>query len=439
MHVNKQSTSKFYETFAPCNCGECRYFVTNIETAQPEICTFLRSLAVDPLKPYELLGICCSNEKKIEYADCAYLVVGQLEENFQKTINGIQVTVQPSNFLPKAEIDEDYFFVSFGPLFLPFMWASRRHLTVQEKFEVIKQVINKADPLNLIKLGCPKDEYSREALMLAKIMANSKYGSLSWKQVQSVFEKQFDEKLPKRVCVSIVRETIMQLDMVDFFKDFSQNELLKDRVSLQNDAVVLKVHDNFVVESACNCTYINGKFYFDIEDQDLLECLCDFVTDDNTVYVQYKHKHFGFHYEYAFRYFKEIPKRKFSLNKLKHFEDVELVFDNKQVIYSAKSYLKDLSKQQIVQLMYNQPISCPHEKVLYAPDKMSRLIVFKENNIYSYERQQLTILDDEERRYSNCYAIWEPYWGLGGTSKYDSQEHLLADIAPTISNWEEHK
>ena len=45
-------TNKYYENYIPCNCGDCRYFIKHIETEKPELCEYLRTLDVNPLKPF---------------------------------------------------------------------------------------------------------------------------------------------------------------------------------------------------------------------------------------------------------------------------------------------------------------------------------------------------------------------------------------------------
>lgn len=57
MQVNREWTIKYYENYTPCNCGDCRYFIQHIETEQPAICDYLRSLSINPLKPFELKSI----------------------------------------------------------------------------------------------------------------------------------------------------------------------------------------------------------------------------------------------------------------------------------------------------------------------------------------------------------------------------------------------
>lgn len=37
MNINKELTNKFYESYNPCNCGDCRFFIKNIENSQANI------------------------------------------------------------------------------------------------------------------------------------------------------------------------------------------------------------------------------------------------------------------------------------------------------------------------------------------------------------------------------------------------------------------
>ena len=74
---------------------------------------------------------------------------------------------------------------------------------------------------------------------------------------------------------------------------------------MNNYEITLKIHDDFIFKYKGYKAYLNDKFYYDIEEQDLLDSLCGFVEDNDTIYVQYKHYHFGFHFGH-YGYFKEI-------------------------------------------------------------------------------------------------------------------------------------
>ena len=56
MQINKELTNKYYENYIPCNCGDCRDFIKHIETEKPKLCEYLRTLGINPLKPFELMS-----------------------------------------------------------------------------------------------------------------------------------------------------------------------------------------------------------------------------------------------------------------------------------------------------------------------------------------------------------------------------------------------
>ncbi len=296
----------------------------------------------------------------------------------------------------------------------------------------IIEVLNELDPMGLIAIHCPKDEYEQEAAILAEKFIKKDF---TWQQVQNVFLSQFGEILPKKICVSIVNSVKKRIDLLELYEELRANETLREKLTLENGSIVLKVHDNFVVKKGCGNTYVNSKFYYDIEDQEVSECFCDFVANDKIIYVQYAHKHFGLYYDKPCGYFGEFTKKDFVFNKLKHRNDVELVFDNERVIYSAKDYMQDLSEPEIVELMYRNPDDFQFEKVLFSPDKRNRIVIFKKNGLYSYEIEKLTILDEHERKFTKRYAVWEPDWTH--PSIFDSLEHLLSDVSTMISGWKE--
>ncbi len=370
MQVNKEATIQYYEKYTPCNCGDCKYFMKHIETKQPNICKYLKKLGVDPLKPYELMSIYHEELKQIEYLDCAYLVIGGMDKEIQQEINGIKVATCSKDRYCLEDISDDYFFITFGPVYMDCAYVYNRHITFDDKVAIIKKAIDEVDPMLLLAMHCPKDEYIEEAKLLAKEGEGEKsFGN--GKLVQKIFNDQFDEILPLKICNDIAKRVRIYLDIKDYFKYFEENESLKGKVSIEDFKITLKVHDKFIVTSVGGNTYINDKFYYDIEDQDLLDALSDFVENNDTIYVQYKHKHFGFHYEHIFRYFKEMKRKKYSNWKLKHRKDIELIFDNKGVIYSKAS------NENIIKILENEPIKEKYEKVFYAPDKRRRLIIKK--------------------------------------------------------------
>lgn len=330
MSINVKKTIEYYETFLPCNCGDCRFFSKHIEIEQSDVCDYLKSFGINPVKPYELVSLYNEKEKNIEYFDCAYVVFGCPNTEIEKLINGVEIKSCSKENYPLLDVDDDYFFISIGPVFINCTYVWNRHFTFDDKVQVVKMALDEIDPMGPRAMHCPKNEYLQEAVLIAKEIKN-RY--ISSRNIQNIFKKQFDETMSLKVCHDIENRINSYLDMKDFFKNFCENELIKDKISISNLEITLKVHEKFVVKQKGRNTYINDKFYYDIEEQDLLDCLCEFVEDNDTIYVQYEHYHFEFHFNHS-GYFKEIKRSKYSFEKLRHKKDIELIFDNKGIIYS---------------------------------------------------------------------------------------------------------
>ncbi len=335
MQINKESIIKYYENYIPCDCGYCRYFIKHIETEQPEICEYLKSLDINPLKPYELTSIYHEKDKKIEYLDCAYVVVGKLNEHFEKEINEIKISTCPKEGYPLLDFNEEYFLITFGPVFINRAYVNNRHFTFNDKVQIIKQAIDEVDPIGLLTLHCPKDEYMQEATIIAKEIKIKKVNFIQSKYIQEVFKKQFDEEVHLKKCNDIAERINIYLDMKDYFKNFEENETLKGKVTINNYEIILKIHDDFIIRYKGYKTYLNDRFYYDIEEEDLLDSLCEFVEDNDAIYVQYKHRHLGLNFNHS-GYLKKLKRSKYSYRKLRHKKDIELIFDNKSVIWSKK-------------------------------------------------------------------------------------------------------
>lgn len=435
MKVDIRITNEFYKTYSPCNCGNCRYFIKNIETMQPDICDYLKLFGVNPLKPYELMSIYHEKEKKIEYLDCAYIVFGEMVEETTKEINGIKISICSKEKYPFGNIEEDHFFITFGPINMKCEYVYNRHFSFNEKVDIINRAINEVDPMGLIAINCPKDEYMQEAILIAEEVKIKKNNFVKGKLIQNVLKKQFDEVISLRVCNNIARQINTYLDIQDYYKDFEENELLKGKVTINDCEIILKIHDGFIVKTKGYKTYVNDKFYYNIEEPDLLDSFCEFVEDDDVIYIQYINRRLGFHFNHS-GYFKKIHRSKYSFRKLKHKKNIELIFDNKKILYSNKQC--NLPKNTVVEIMPNEPVKNHYEKIFYSPDKKKRLIVIKNNmGSYSYYFEKLTLLDDEEAVWYGCHTLWEPEFGIKSVSFYENIELLLRDINVEIKDWTE--
>lgn len=113
MKVNKELNLKYYADYMPCNCEDCQNYYEQIKEKFPNICYFLESINVDPLKPFEL--VFDEENDWCVYYECQYLVFGKMEQNYKKVIDGIKVT-QNKYFHPSASIEEEHFVLCFGPI-----------------------------------------------------------------------------------------------------------------------------------------------------------------------------------------------------------------------------------------------------------------------------------------------------------------------------------
>lgn len=184
MQINKELTNKYYESYIPCNCGDCRYFIKHIETEKPELCEYLRTLGINPLKPFELMSVYFEKDKRIEYFDCAYVVFGNFQENFEKEISGIKLSTCSKERYPLLDSDEEYFLISFGPISMNCAYVYNRHFTFNDKVQIIKKAIDEVDPMGLLEINCPKDEYIQEATIIAKQIKIKKANFVKGKYIQ---------------------------------------------------------------------------------------------------------------------------------------------------------------------------------------------------------------------------------------------------------------
>ena len=188
----------------------------------------------------------------------------------------------------------------------PYFIENKINQDKTKRIERIKSIIDKYDPIGLLKMGCPEDEYIQESIIIEKRLVNGLY--CKHKIIKEVFLEQFDEKINDNICKKIAYDIACFIEFDDFTKDFYEDEKLKDKITNTGFSISLKVHDDFVIESVLSeqKTYINGKFYHVIEEQDLLDSFYDFI-DKDYVYIQYRHKHLFLPFLKS-SHFKEVKK-----------------------------------------------------------------------------------------------------------------------------------
>ena len=75
--------------------------------------------------------------------------------------------------------------------------------TKKQLLKIINSVLNEIDPIGLIALGAPNDEYSVEAEMLASKLLNDGTTICNPNDVHTTFLKMFDDDLSKNECKEI--------------------------------------------------------------------------------------------------------------------------------------------------------------------------------------------------------------------------------------------
>lgn len=421
MNINKELTNKFYESYNPCNCVDCRFFIKNIENNQANIFKYLKSFNINPLKPYELVSILNEKDKMIEYLDCVYVVFGTIDNAIETTIDGIKITSCNKERYPLLKTNDEYFLITFGPVYMNYSYTLNRHLTLDDKIQIIKKAIDEVDPMKLLAIDCPKNEYINEATIIAKKMNNNE---LIVKCLKEVFKKQFNESISLKECIAIASKVNIYLYGTDYFKNIEENEIFKDKITINDNEIILKIHNSFIASYNGYNIYINDKFYSKVKEKEIFDYFYDFLMNDEIIYIQYESL------KLKTKYFKRINRTNYSYKKLKG-ENIELIFDNKKLMYSKK-----INKAEIIKIMFNEPTIEQYEKLFYSLDKTQRLIIFKNKaESYSYYIEKLIILDKYEAYFLQKNAYWEPQYVC--TSFYENINDLLKDINALIQGWTE--
>lgn len=76
------------------------------------------------------------------------------------------------------------------------------------KKDIIKSVVDKSDPIGLLEMHCPADEYAPEIEMIfARIRENMTVREVS-DIIRAVFLEMFDESVDTNLCDSMAREML---------------------------------------------------------------------------------------------------------------------------------------------------------------------------------------------------------------------------------------
>lgn len=108
--------------------------------------------------------------------------------------------------------------------------------------------------------------------------------------------------------------------------------LFEDKASYSDYEVIIKYHNDFIIkyDFSINTMYINDKYYYDVEEQDLLETLSE-INNDEYFIIEYKSKRLS-----STPYFKFLYKNKTDINKIRKSNNIVKIFDINGLIYDKK-------------------------------------------------------------------------------------------------------
>ena len=186
------------------------------------------------------------------------------------------------------------------------------------------------------KLEVFNDEETRQQIINGILEIYSKRKNLFGMSNELIMLfNEFNYQLDKKTARKIVSDIFGQQELTEFFNELCSCNELKDKLSFdrENYLITLKVHDGFIVKSdlAIQETYINDKFYYEIEEQDILDCYCRLVNGKR-ICVQFKNRRFLSFFGLSSKYFKFLRNEK-KIDKYKNNKNVEMIFTNKEVLY----------------------------------------------------------------------------------------------------------
>jgi len=120
MFIDLAKNLQYYnsEQSIPCDCEVCKNYYRQVEERYPDIASYLSSINVNILRPFELIWFENEKNNEIEYVGCQYIVFGSCDSNFTKRIGNILLEINTNNHPSDAHITDKHFILDFGKIIL---------------------------------------------------------------------------------------------------------------------------------------------------------------------------------------------------------------------------------------------------------------------------------------------------------------------------------
>lgn len=203
-----------------------------------------------------------------------------------------------------------------------------QNISKDQIVKTISTILFTIDPIDLRVHGVKDDEYLPEAKALVDILDKRVNFIHFWKDIHDVLLDYFEKKVGKQLCKKISYEIAVALSSCSFIEELRKNPSLKN---LEDD-FRLVIHDAFVIKYDWpERMLINDEVYDHCEEQDCEELLTQFVNDNSDYYVFY----FNPSAFLGKKYIKVINKNRANIEELSKDKKVQMIVDNKALIYKA--------------------------------------------------------------------------------------------------------
>ena len=203
-----------------------------------------------------------------------------------------------------------------------------QNISKDQIVKTVSTILFTIDPIDLRVHGVKDDEYLPEAKALVDILDKRVNFIHFWKDIHDVLLDYFEKKVGKQLCKKISYEIAVALSSCSFIEELRKNPSLKN---LEDD-FRLVIHDAFVIKYDWpERMLINDEVYDHCEEQDCEELLTQFVNDNSDYYVFY----FNPSAFLGKKYIKVINKNRANIEELSKDKKVQMIVDNKALIYKA--------------------------------------------------------------------------------------------------------